>query len=218
MPITKLAFNYQGQPQSFWCEAEKDSFPGEYAEIIEGYSYPFFQDIKPSVILDIGANVGVYSLVASLVWPEASIIAYEPEPQNFKLLQQNVGHLPNVACHNTAVGPVAGRRKFYLSGISGMCHSLFIRPLDNQGEIEVEVVAAKDLPPADLVKIDIEGPELQVLEAMNLDQVKWLYVEFHREEDRLHLDHLLLDRFYLRHARIMRHDVGEVMYQRRGMQ
>lgn len=218
MPIRKLAFEFGGVPREFWCDIADGFYPAEYKDIIEGVAYPFYEDVQPQVVLDLGANIGVYSLMASLVWPEAVIHAYEPEPQNFKLLRQNLDEDRNVTCRNVAVGPVGGKRPFYLDNTSPLCHSLFQRKGEGQRVLEVTVVAAKDLPPADLVKIDIEGPELQVLEAMNLDRVKWLYVEFHQEEDRLHLDHLLLDRFYLRHARIGRHDVGEVMYQRRGMQ
>ena len=83
--------------------------------------------------------------------------------------------------------------------------------------MKVPMFPARNLPKADLIKLDCEGPELQILETMDLSAVKWLYVEFHREEDRMALDHLLLDQFKLRHARIVRHDVGEVMYQRRGI-
>jgi FkbM family methyltransferase len=215
MPIRKLAFEFGGRPREFWCDIEDGWYPSEYKDIIEGAAYPFYEDVRPGVVLDIGANIGVYSLMASLVWPTAVIHAFEPAPDNYSLLVKNLQDCGRVIKYQAAVGPVAGTRPLYLDPRSPLCHSLFYRDKECQQTVNATVVAAKDLPTADLIKLDIEGPELQVLEAMDLDPVKWLYVEFHCEEDRLHLDHLLLDRFYLRHARISRHDVGEVMYQRR---
>lgn len=217
MPLQELKFSINGTEHSFWADAEWNSFPGELAEIIEGQSYPFFDDVRPNAILDIGANIGIYSLLCSLIWPEAVIHAYEPEPDNYLLLWRNISSNPLAISHYQAVGPTAGRRELYLSGESGMCHSLFQRTGEDQKTVMVDVVAAKDLPVADLVKLDIEGPELQVLQAMDLSAVNWLYVEFHSEHDRLAIDNLLIETFFLRHARISRRDVGEVMYQRRVM-
>lgn len=50
----------------------------------------------PDVVYDIGANVGGVTLFASSLFPEAKIIAVEPEDENYQMLVENTKHLPNV--------------------------------------------------------------------------------------------------------------------------
>ena len=214
----ELKFAFGGQEYRYFTNAPGDLYPAEYRDIVEGLAYPFYEDIQPEVILDIGANVGLYSLMASLVWPNAQVWAYEPEPDNFDCLKSNIQGRRNITACKWAIGPRGGWGTLYTQAGYPLCHSLFQRAGDSPGEpLKVPMFPARNLPKADLIKLDCEGPELQILETMDLSAVKWLYVEFHREEDRMALDHLLLDQFKLRHARIVRHDVGEVMYQRRGI-
>lgn len=65
---------------------------------------------KPDVIYDIGANVGGVTLLASKLFPEAKIVALEPQSDNFDALLKITGHLPNVIHLNTALGDGPIRR------------------------------------------------------------------------------------------------------------
>jgi 2-polyprenyl-3-methyl-5-hydroxy-6-metoxy-1,4-benzoquinol methylase len=46
--------------------------------------------LKDAIVLDLGANIGLFSLMAARVNPEIQIYAYEPEPENADCLQINV--------------------------------------------------------------------------------------------------------------------------------
>src|SRR5579863_6633916 len=60
----------------------------------EEYKTPF--SIKPKVIVDAGANIGMATLYYSQTYPEARILSIEPESSNFNMLKKNCGDLPNV--------------------------------------------------------------------------------------------------------------------------
>ncbi len=64
------------------------------------YSVPF----TPTVILDLGANVGVFTTFARCLFPEARIIALEPNPVNYDYLTKHTAHLPDVTYVQKALG------------------------------------------------------------------------------------------------------------------
>jgi FkbM family methyltransferase len=87
---------------------------------------PEFQLLKPLCgqltsgwLLDVGANIGLYTLLLRSVSP-LPILAYEPQPLLFKLLQWNVAfnRLPNVEARNIACGASRGVAPFWL-GLNG---------------------------------------------------------------------------------------------------
>ena len=94
VPVT-LAF-----PDSM-SEAVKEVLNGEYECAYFG---------QRLVIVDIGANVGSFALWANLRWPQSMIHAYEPHPETFKLLMNNVEGLSNITCYNAAVSPIVRKR------------------------------------------------------------------------------------------------------------
>ena len=59
---------------------------------------------QPDVILDIGANVGVFTSCARFLFPSATIVAIEPNPRNWGLLNRHTRHLPNVTLLMGALG------------------------------------------------------------------------------------------------------------------
>ncbi len=58
--------------------------------------YDFDISRAPKVIVDAGANIGLASIYFANKYPDAKIIAIEPEQSNFKLLEMNVSPYPNV--------------------------------------------------------------------------------------------------------------------------
>jgi FkbM family methyltransferase len=129
--------------------------------------------IKPGqTVVDIGANVGFYTLAAArAVGPEGRVIAFEPEPNNCERIRRNLeanGHR-NVELCQMAVGEHSGQAKLFLGSDCGI-HSLLPERASGAA-LEVEMVSLDDyferhdLIP-DLVKIDAEGVELQVLRGL----------------------------------------------------
>jgi FkbM family methyltransferase len=119
-----------------------------------------------SAVFDIGANVGYYTLLASVLAGESGhVYAFEPVPRNLRYLRRHIAlnQLSNVTVMDSAVSDVTGRSRFSVSGSSA------IGSLSEQGEIEVATLALDDLDAAQGVrakshlKIDVEGAELKVL-------------------------------------------------------
>ena len=125
------------------------------------------------VLVDIGANVGFFSLLgATVVGPSGRVFAVEPYPPNFSILQEHIAlnHFTNVHAHPIAVSDQPGSLRLYAP------------PPDAHREFNVSIVnspsaAAFDVPAKtldqclaewgvssiDLMKVDVEGAEAKVL-------------------------------------------------------
>lgn len=137
-------------------------------EIYAGcYQWAIF---NPSdIVVDVGANIGGFTLLAARrVGPTGRVVAVEPEPENFLLLRRNVRQngFANVRLIQAAVDAQAGRRTLYRSGDPAM-HTLLPRYADGVGVAVTTldlVEREEDLPRVDVLKIDVEGAELRVLQ------------------------------------------------------
>ena len=144
------------------------------------------------VILDIGANIGWYSIVLrSSIKRDITIYSFEPEPQNFKLLTLNVAYneMKGVEPVNMAVAERAGHSTLFLyfSKNSGRHSLLNVNPQTNRS-IQVETVNIEDFlrhkqvhfERVKLIKIDIEGYELFALKGVPqlLLTVPYMFLEF----------------------------------------
>ena len=118
------------------------------------------------VVLDVGAHVGYYTVIAArAVGQEGRVAAFEPRPMTARFLRRNVelNSLSNVRVYEAAVGEQAGTAWFEGRTGTGTGH------LAARGDIEVpvlvldELVESGELPPPSLIKIDVEGGELDVL-------------------------------------------------------
>jgi FkbM family methyltransferase len=118
---------------------------------------------------DIGANIGLYSLWASrIVGPEGDVRSFEPVPATAALLQHfaSINGLHNITVIPCAVG--AERREAWLHFDVGESAQSHIAVTSSSTSLHVSMVRLDDYlddaPPPTLVKIDVEGYELQVLE------------------------------------------------------
>ena len=142
----------------------------------EAESTRVFRDVvQPGmVVLDLGAHVGFYTLLASeLVGPRGLVLAFEPEPRNYSMLLENVrsAGATNVRAFACAVSDVDGTAPFNVGPTLGE-HSLYVAASQNI-RIEVPVVrldaflqSQADIPHVDVVKSDIQGAELDALRGM----------------------------------------------------
>ncbi len=126
-------------------------------------------------ILDVGANTGVYSLIAATVNPTARILAFEPSAAVFGLLEQNIqaNRFSNVQARPWAVSDRDGHAVLYDLDDATLCSSSLnpemLGPSVARREIQVRtrtldsVVSEEGLRDVDLVKIDVEMHEVEVL-------------------------------------------------------
>jgi FkbM family methyltransferase len=111
-------------------------------------------------VLDIGANVGAFSVWAAAKWPNCTIDAYEPNPVAFQLLLENAADLGDrIRCHSFGVRDRSGTGML-VPGPNNLGEASF----HSEGEgPEVEFIAASLLQSADFIKVDTEGSELEIL-------------------------------------------------------
>lgn len=124
--------------------------------------------VHPGMVsFDIGANVGFYTLLLSkMVGPRGSVIAFEPVPRNCDFLRRHVAinRCTNVLVQELAVADFDGIAYFDPTQSSSQGH------LTERGSLRVtcaqidSLVAADEIPPPHIMKIDVEGAELAVLE------------------------------------------------------
>ncbi len=171
------------------------SFEDTYHEIFEQEIYHFIADNNNPYIIDCGANMGLSVLYFSKKYPNANIIAFEPEEAIYNVLRKNVSNytLSNVRLEKKAVWDEKTTLQFFTdNGMGGSVTNAF----ENQKPATVETTILRDYltQKVDFLKIDIEGAEYRVLKhcADRLHLVENLFVEYHsfiNEEQ--HLDDIL---------------------------
>jgi len=130
---------------------------------------------KAPVIFDVGANRGSYSLEALKVNSDSRIYAFEPHPLMFKELAKNTKGL-NVVTENKALSDVPGKARLYTGKDDiDVSHATLVDNIindvlaDDVERLEVDCdtiddyVVKENVDRIDLLKIDVEGNELNVL-------------------------------------------------------
>ena len=127
----------------------------------------------PATIFDIGANIGYYAVqFARVACPPATVHAFEPVSAQAALLRENVGlnRLHNVVINQAAVSDRAGAQRIYVAAGSNTGQSSLARVSPHSEQVDTvtvdEYCASRSIARIDLVKIDVEGHELQVLKGM----------------------------------------------------
>lgn len=122
-------------------------------------------------VLDIGANIGFYAtLLSECVGPKGQVHCFEPDPTNFRHLQQSCRRLNNVHILNKAAGPKTEKIKIYTSKKLNVDHRTY-EPEEYDQVLEIgavnldEYVKEKQLQ-VNLIKMDIQGFEMQAAQGM----------------------------------------------------
>lgn len=130
------------------------------------------------VILDIGANSGVFSIIAKALNPKSRVIAFEPQPNIYEALKKNIEvNSFQIEAENYALSNQTGILPFYNYGentfIDGNTTAGSLNKdwfSEDQASINVDVKLLKDvliqknISKVDLIKIDVETFEIEVLE------------------------------------------------------
>jgi FkbM family methyltransferase len=140
---------------------------------------------NPEVIIDAGANTGLFALWMKKRYPDAKIICIEPDTENFQMLQKNVSHCKNVYCENCGL---------WYRNVDLKVHDKYnmgkwgIVVEESVGDVTVPAITVNqllekyNLSNIDLFKIDIETSE-KYLFSENFDtwlpKVKQLIIELH---------------------------------------
>jgi len=145
--------------------------------VYEKYETQLFKElIQPGmIVVDVGANIGYYTLIAAkLVRNKGRVYAFEPEPNNYKLLVKNIetNNYTNIIPVPKAISHKEGKVKLFIDKVNLGLHSFSENNvLEKNGSIEVEMLTLDNFfenvvknNKIDLVKIDTQGAEGLVIE------------------------------------------------------
>lgn len=152
------------------------------------YRLPF--QASPMAIMDLGANTGLASLYFRAQFPEAQIVAVEPEEGNFAMMQRHLGGLPGVMMVRAAVwshdgeifladpgiGSWGMRVEDQLQNVSGPCSGCLV-PAVSMPTLLRHFPGGR----VDLLKVDVEGAEKEIFEssAAWIHDIDAIVIELH---------------------------------------
>ena len=169
--------------------------PGATTTITEMFLFkPYIQDeffIKPDdTVLDVGANIGAFTIYAAQLLKNGRIYAFEPVKENFELLSANVklNKFNNVRLFNSALDSAKGTRDIYLSGSSsGFIIDRKSKKTEKISTLTLEdVLSDNHIDSVDFLKMDCEGAEYDILlnaKKETLSRIKKIVLEYHNISD-----------------------------------
>ncbi|MDB5132571.1 MAG: methyltransferase, FkbM family [Mucilaginibacter sp.] len=149
-------------------------------------------NFTPKVIYDVGANIGTWTLLAKSFFTDAAVQAFEPLHQHIKEFKTNTANLTGITLHPFCLGNENKELVINVSSFSDSSSILEATPLEFEqygikktAEETVNIKRVEDLigqgilPVPDIIKLDVQGFELEVLKGAGkyLNQVSYLIVE-----------------------------------------
>ncbi len=143
-------------------------YEGEELELVFEFLAPFGDRFKQATILDIGANIGNHSVFFSDHF--ANVLAFEPHPRTFELLEFNTKPIENISCHRHGFSARSGTATLFQDD-KNMGASFVGEEKDRPGKktksIKIQLKTLDQLKDklgdVAAVKLDVEGMELDVL-------------------------------------------------------
>jgi len=193
---TQLDVNLCGQPVSLSISNSREI---RRAHAVH-HEVDFIERIRShlrddDIVFDIGANIGVLTLLMATHRTGVSIHSFEPEPRNFRQLQENIrlNQLDSrVSAHQIALGENEGEVALHIRGHAGEGRHSIAESSGATDEIVVELktcarFAVEQQAMPDVLKIDVEGAEGQVLAGVvGLNQShppRDIFLEIHSKGD-----------------------------------
>jgi FkbM family methyltransferase len=161
-----------------------------FEEIFINRVYAFEDETTDPLVLDGGANIGLATLFFKRERPDTRVIAFEPNPATFEMLEHNVGRVPRVTLVNAALAERHGNMTLHQVAAGDIGASRFkdYRLMYHEDtrirSVEVATVPLSDYltEPVALLKLDVEGSEgMTLAEAGSaIRGIARLRIEFHR--------------------------------------
>ncbi|MFW6275576.1 MAG: FkbM family methyltransferase, partial [bacterium] len=168
----------------------RKEFETLFDEIFLKQIYRFETKNPKPVIFDCGSHIGLSVLYFKMLYPGASIVAFEPDKKSFKILKKNIEHnkLDDIETYNLALSGTKGIINFYRESSPDWdtCGNSTVEEWgDRNGfyreSIESTVLSDYITGEIDFLKMDIEGAELNVLETIQnkIHLIRELALEYH---------------------------------------
>lgn len=157
-------------------------------EIFSEQNYKFISKKESPFIIDCGSNIGISIIFFKLLYPKSRILAFEPDPDVFSCLKNNVEvfNFDGVEIRNEAVWINSGKSNFFSDGNWG---GKISESASGENIFSVQTVRLKDylIDSVDFLKIDIEGAEVDVIKdcSENISNVDNLFIEYHSDVNKV---------------------------------
>lgn len=162
-------------------------------QVFGNHDYDLEYPTAPTTIIDAGANIGMASLYLSQRFPDARILAVEPDPENFAILSLNTAMDSNIICLKGAVwtergeielldpgtGPWGFQARSATSARASPNH--IVRRSSVDAFTIADLMELLDTDRIDLLKMDIEGGEREVFADSGewIDSIDQIAIELH---------------------------------------
>jgi FkbM family methyltransferase len=159
-----------------------------FREIFLERSYFFCADHEPSLILDCGSNIGMSILLFKKMYPQARILGFEPDPDTFRILQQNIdqNRLKDVTLYQCALSGAEATIGFYVNAEKSGSPAMSMHKERTNGKrisVPGRKLSSFISEEVDLLKIDVEGAEEAIVSELaasgKLQLIKRIHLEYH---------------------------------------
>jgi FkbM family methyltransferase len=158
-----------------------------FKEIFIALEYGWVFNTAPSVIVDVGGYIGLSAAFFAHTYPEAMIIAIEPDARNYELLMHNTARFPNVHAVHAAVWKESGTISLTDPGSGAWGLQVSESYASDTGGDLVRAVTIDEirkefgLDRIDLLKVDVEGSEKEIFSTADswISSVDAICIELH---------------------------------------
>lgn len=159
-----------------------------FREIFIHGEYNFQPKTDNPTFFDVGANIGMATIFFKWKYPACEVRAFEPDPDTFQVLQNNVkrNSLQNVTLYNVAIGGHEGEVDFFTNSPEKGSLTMSVgreRRAGRHFKVMMKTLSGFLTTPTAYVKIDTEGSETSIVPELvttgTIDRVGEMVIEFH---------------------------------------
>jgi FkbM family methyltransferase len=165
-----------------------NAYDSDFAEPPQGSPHAAAASM-PRVIIDAGANVGLSAVFYANRFPNARIIAIEPEPSNYEMLKKNTAPYPNITTVHAALWKENGPLRLFDTGAGNTAFQVGdmrkVSGAEERGVVQAitleKLMEQFGITYIDYLKMDVEGAEKEIFEHATpwIDRVATIGVELH---------------------------------------
>jgi FkbM family methyltransferase len=141
------------------------------------------QHLNPNIVVDIGAHIGTFSMMAAAYWPTCKIYAFEPVPEWYRCLITNV---PSAIAYNEAIIGFLNTEEGHDVYRSNDFEDAYHKGHRTNGISITTMFDVCDIDHIDFLKIDCEGSEVNIFRELDytnkLKDIHTIHGEWHFDE------------------------------------
>ncbi len=152
------------------------------------YQPPFSLSQSPRIIYDLGCNIGLFGVWINSLYPESTVIGFEPVPNNYDIAVLNYKNVNGkvmpiaVGCEEGVVSMILDKENtgaHRLSKLGILPESKVLCEIEVKIDTLSNMINQHSIPQPDFLKIDAEGSELDILTGLSefIENVKYIVVE-----------------------------------------